>query len=145
MAAVNVQPRKKRARRGVRYQMELSFDAEDAKQAFLSKLDNAKRYLARSARCTGSLLADNTQLFSLLLDKLDLEVASTAHTDDAEVDSQERTQLKRVTPVLENSGLFSCTCDYKITIYNIIQVYLLVMMMKARVVCSFVSQRPLIA
>ncbi len=33
---------KKRARHGFRYQMELNFDTEDAKQAFVARIDRAK-------------------------------------------------------------------------------------------------------
>ena len=46
MTESSLQSRKKHARRGVRYQMELNFDTEDAKQALLSRIDSAKRYLA---------------------------------------------------------------------------------------------------
>ena len=35
-------PKKKRARHGFRYQMELNFDTEDAKQAFVARIDRAK-------------------------------------------------------------------------------------------------------
>ena len=37
------QPRKKRARHGVRYQMELNFDSDEGRFSFLSRLDSAKR------------------------------------------------------------------------------------------------------
>ena len=61
MTESSLQPRKKRARRGVRYQMELNFDTEEAKQALLSRMDSAKRYLAPRASfldklCTTPLL-----------------------------------------------------------------------------------------
>ena len=44
--ATDSEPRKKRARHGFRYQMELYFASEDAKQAFLSRMG---RLLALSA------------------------------------------------------------------------------------------------
>ena len=53
----SLQPRKKRARRGVRYQMELNFDTEEAKHALLSRIDSATRYLAPKAS-----FLDNAQL-----------------------------------------------------------------------------------
>ena len=39
-------PKKKRARHGFRYQMELNFNTEDAKQAFVARIDRAKHSLA---------------------------------------------------------------------------------------------------
>ena len=41
--------RKKRARRGFRYQMELNFTSEDDKQTFLSRMVRAKERLTLSA------------------------------------------------------------------------------------------------
>ena len=63
MATLN-EPRKKRARLGFRYSMELSFASEDAKLSFMSRVENAK---ARHAP-RGSLPLDSRQLLSLLLD-----------------------------------------------------------------------------
>ena len=98
MTESSLQPRKKRARRGVRYQMELNFDTEDAKQALLSRIDSAKRYLAPK----GSSPLDSGQLLSLLLDKVDLEAASTSSL----VGYQGKAQAeKHAIPMLENSGL----------------------------------------
>ena len=43
------EPRKKRMRVGFRYSMELNFASEDAKQSFLSRMDNAKQRFALTA------------------------------------------------------------------------------------------------
>ena len=68
MTETSLQPRRKRASRGVRYQTELNFDTEEAKQALQSRIDSPKRYLPPRAS-----FLDNAQLLSLLLDKTDLE------------------------------------------------------------------------
>ena len=60
------EPLKKRARHGFRYQMELNFASEDAKQAFLSRMGDAKRLLAPR----GSPPPDNGEFISLLLEKV---------------------------------------------------------------------------
>ena len=97
----SLQPQKKRARRGVRHQMELNFDTEEAKQALLFRIDSAKRYLAPRAS-----FLDNAQLLSLLLDKMDLEAASSSRSG-SQVDYQEKAQTEKqpAMPMLENSGL----------------------------------------
>ena len=87
MTESSLQPRKKHARCGVRNKMELNFDTEDAKQALLSRIDIAKRYLAPK----GSTPLDSGQLVSLLLDKVDLEAASTSSL----VDYQEKAQAEK--------------------------------------------------
>ena len=100
------QPRTKRARHGVRYQMELNFDTNDDKQALLARLDSVKRSLAPS----GSLPLDNGRLLSLLLDKVESE---TAHSDSTVGTEDELQRGKSLAlPMLDNSGLcvMYCTC-----------------------------------
>ena len=98
MTESSLLPRKKRARRGVRYQMELNFDTEEAKQALLSRMDHAKRYLAPRAS-----FLDNAQLLSLVLDKVDLEAASSSRSGSHQEKAQ--TDKQPAMPMLENSGL----------------------------------------
>ena len=57
--------KKKRPRSGFRFQMELTFDDQDSKKIFLSRLDKAKGLLSSS---TGSRNVDNFALLSSLLD-----------------------------------------------------------------------------
>ncbi len=89
------QPKKKRARHGFRYQMELNFDNQDAKQAFVARIDRAKRSLA----ARGSLPLDSRELLSALLDKLEQTGAVPERT---RVDIQ--CDKAKVFPMLENSG-----------------------------------------
>ena len=63
MATLNEQ-RKKRARLGFRYTMELNFASEDSKKSFLSRVESAKQKLAPR----GSPPLDSRELFSSLLD-----------------------------------------------------------------------------
>ena len=63
MATLN-EPRKKRARLGFRYLMELNFASEDAKLSFMSRVENAKARLAPSS----SSPLDSRELLSSLLD-----------------------------------------------------------------------------
>ena len=63
MATLNEQ-RKKRARLGFRYTMELNFASEDSKKAFLSRVESAKP--RRAPR--GSPPLDSHELLSSLLD-----------------------------------------------------------------------------
>ena len=58
MAAALNEPRKKRARPGFRYSMELNFASEDAKRSFLLRVENAKQRLAPR----GSPPQDNREL-----------------------------------------------------------------------------------
>ena len=142
MTESSLQPRKKRARRGVRYQMELNFDTEDAKQALQSRIDSAKRYLAPK----GSSPLDSGQLLSLLLDKVDLEAASTSSL----VGYQEKAQAeKHAIPMLENSGLCIILYDQVRTMtkinYNYIQGYSLAMIVTMTISCLSVNGRPFTA
>ena len=63
MATLNEQ-RKKRARLGFRYTMELNFASEDSKKSFLSRVESAKLRLAPR----GSSPLDSRELLSSLLD-----------------------------------------------------------------------------
>ena len=63
MATLNEQ-RKKRARLGFRYAMELNFAGEESKKVFLSRVESAKPRLAPR----GSPLLDSRELLSSLLD-----------------------------------------------------------------------------
>ena len=98
-------PKKKRARHGFRYQMELNFDTEDVK-AFVARIDRAKRSLAATAR--GSLPLDSRELISVLLDKLEQEQAGAVpEREDLQSDKS------KVFPMLENSGLCVSIALYK--------------------------------
>ena len=97
MAENTVQLGKKCARRGIRYQMELKFDNEEGKQALLSRIESARRYLAPE----GSAPLDNGQLLLLLLDKVDMEAASASRSSERLIDHAD----KQLVPMLENSGL----------------------------------------
>ena len=78
--------------------MELNFDTQDAKQAFVARIDRAKRSLAATAR--GSLPLDSRELISVLLDKLEQEQAGAVpEREDLQSDKS------KVFPMLENSGL----------------------------------------
>ncbi len=78
--------------------MELNFDSQDAKQAFVAKIDRAKRSLA--ARGSSSLPLDSRELLSALLDKLEQRGAVLERT---RVDIQ--SDKAKVFPTLDNSGL----------------------------------------
>ncbi|XP_064382205.1 uncharacterized protein LOC135331087 [Halichondria panicea] len=99
-------PKKKRARHGFRYQMELNFDTEDVKQAFVARIDRAKRSLAATAR--GSLPLDSRELISVLLDKLEQEQEQAGAVPERE-DLQ--SDKSKVFPMLENSGIFTSNTD----------------------------------
>ena len=96
------EPRKKRARHGFRYQMELYFASEDAKQAFLSRMEDAERQVAPPR-------LDNCQLISSLLDKVDrIRTAAPSNSPSENLaDGEARSQSRSVpaVPMLENSGL----------------------------------------
>ena len=62
--ATYYEPKKKHARHGFRYQMELNFDSQDVKRSFLLRMERAKERLALS----GSSPLDNRELLSSLLD-----------------------------------------------------------------------------
>ena len=63
MATLNEQ-RKKRARLGFCYTMELNFTSEDSKKSFLSRVESTKQRLTPR----GSLPLDSRELLSSLLD-----------------------------------------------------------------------------
>ena len=89
--------RKKRARTGFRYQMELNFDSEDAKQAFLTRIESAKCRLAPR----GSRPLDSRELLHLLLDEV--EATPTPQADCLEITGDQR--HNQTIPMLDNSGL----------------------------------------
>ena len=105
------QPRKKRARHGVRYQMELNFDSDEGKFSFLSRLDSAKRRLAR-----GPHPLDNRELLCNLLDVME---GGCSHTNDSVQQSENVTgtgsEVPRQTvpalPMLDHSGMFDIVWD----------------------------------
>lgn len=80
--------------------MELYFASEDAKQAFLSRMGDAKRLLAPR----GSPPLDNRELMCSLLDKVE-EAPPTSEDDGlAGSGAQSQTQTVPALPMLENSG-----------------------------------------
>ena len=96
--------RKKRARTGFRYQMELNFDSEDAKQAFLTRIESAKCRLAPR----GSRPLDSRELLHLLLDKV--EATPTPQADCLEIIGDQR--HNQTIPMLDNSGLLALQVTY---------------------------------
>ena len=88
--------------------MELNFDTEDVKQAFVARIDRAKRSLAATAR--GSLPLDSRELISVLLDKLEQEQEQAGAVPERE-DLQ--SDKSKVFPMLENSGLCVSIALYK--------------------------------
>lgn len=104
MATESSEPRKKRARHGVRYQMELYFASEDAKQAFLSRMGDAKRLLAPR----GSPPLDNRELICSLLDRVEAAPPTLQDDDNhglAGSGAQSQSQTVSALPMLENSGI----------------------------------------
>ena len=101
-------PKKKRARHGFRYQMELNFDTEDVKQAFVARIDRAERSLAATAR--GSLPLDIRELISVLLDKLEQEQEQAGAVPEREDLQSDKSKVFRM---LENSGLCVSIALYK--------------------------------
>ena len=95
------EPRKKRARHGFRYSMELNFASEDAKRSFLLRVENAKQRLAPS----GSPPLDNHELLGSLLDMAE---ATPPTNQQATTGSQLQSQAGPTAPVtmLDNSGLY---------------------------------------
>ena len=124
--------------------MELKFDPEEGKQALLSRIESARRYLAPE----GSAPLDNGQLLLLLLDKVDMEAASASRSSERLMDQVD----KQLLPMLENSGL--CVINRKMWMnwsaiaINIIifQEYLLAMVVVTRrISCLSVNGRPFAA
>ena len=99
MASLNEQ-RKKRARLGFRYTMELNFASEDSKKSFLSRVESAKLRLAPR----GSPLLDSRELLRSLLDLAEATPPpATTCTED-----QFRSQAVPTgsMTMLENSGVY---------------------------------------
>lgn len=101
------QPRRKRPRHGVRYQMELIFDNDEGKFSFLSRLDSAKR---RLATLSGRKTLDHRELLSALLDIIEggcgqdtdaIQQCSVVTGASNEAPSQTVAAL----PMLDNSGM----------------------------------------
>ena len=101
MATLNQEPRKKRARLGFRYSMELNFATEDARRSFLLRTENAKQRLAPR----GSPPLDSRELLSSLLDKAE---ATPPNNQPSTTGSQLQSQAVPPAPVtmLDNSGLY---------------------------------------
>ena len=91
----------KRPRLGARLQLELSFNTEDDKQAFLTRWDRAKRFLASET----SLPLGNKELLSLLLDKAEANLEGTA-TPSPESGADSGKDKGPAVPILDNSGKF---------------------------------------
>ena len=102
-------PKKKQPRVGSRYQLEISFPDEEARQDFMSRLDKAKRWLSRSSSSSSRHIGNYGMMISFL-DRLDKEMSdecssSSSHTPHASI---------AVKPMLKNSGIcvlseVSCT------------------------------------
>ena len=94
------EPKKKCARLGFRYSMELNFTSENAKLSFMSRVENAKARLAPR----GSPPLDSRELLSLLLDMAE---ATPPTNQSASTRDQLQSQAVPTAPVtmLDNSGL----------------------------------------
>ena len=101
------EPRQKRSRTVVIYQMNLSFSSEEAKENFLTSLEKIKKILSR-----GSLSQlDNLELLQSLFDMVDtedLDDDSTVVNDSSSTTTTTTTTCQRqlIRPMLENSGMF---------------------------------------
>ncbi len=84
-------PKKKRARHGFPYQMELNLYIEDANQAFVARINRRKCFLA----ARGSYCLWTMELISVLLDKMK-QTGAVPERVDIQSDKS---------PMLENSGL----------------------------------------
>ncbi len=97
-------PKKKRARHGSRLQMELKFDTEDAKKAFVERIDKIKRSLVTSA-CGPKRFVDNQELLSILMDNMEENMEETGIVppcpEGVSVGSKEHVAQS----MLDNSGL----------------------------------------
>ena len=92
----------KRPRLGARLQLELSFENDDAKQAFLSRWDGAKRRLSSGT----SLPLGNKELLGLLMDRLEA-VPSEESTPTPSTESWAGSSKDKgpALPILDKSGL----------------------------------------
>ena len=109
--ATNSEPTNKRARHGFRYQMKLYFASEDAKQAFVSRVGDAKRLLA--PRSYPPL--DNRELICSLLDKVEAAPPDTSQSENlADSGAQNQTQMGPALPMLENSSLHQLCMNMKL-------------------------------
>ena len=95
--------KKKRARHGFHYQMELNFDSEDVKRSFLLRMERAKERLAPS----GSLPLDNRELLSSLLDMAEAMPTPPTNQPDCLTTTGGQQQTVPTLPMamLDNSGL----------------------------------------
>ena len=101
MATLN-EPRKKRARLGYRYSMELNFASEDAKVSFMSRMETAKARLAPR----GSPPLDNRELLCSLLDMAEATPPSNQPAGSRDqLQSQAVPRSTRSGTMLGNSGL----------------------------------------
>ena len=111
MATLN-EPRKKRARLGCRYSMELKFASEDAKVSFLSRIESAKARLAPR----GSPLLDNRELLSSLLDMAEATPSNQPAGSGDQLQSQAVPRSTQPVTMLDNSGLLGCSCIYNLIV-----------------------------
>ena len=99
------EPRQKRSRTVVRYQMNLSFSSEEAKENFLTSLEKVKKILSR--RSLRQL--DNLELLQSLFDMVDtedLDDDNTVGNDSSSTTTTTPCQRQPIRPMLENSGMF---------------------------------------
>ena len=79
--------------------MELYFASEDAKQAFVSRVEDAKRLLAYPPLNNGELICS-------LLDKVEAAPPDTSQSENlADSGAQSQTQTVPALPMLENPDL----------------------------------------
>ena len=86
-------PRRKRARTGARYQIELNFLTNEDKKIFINRMDRAKKKLSGS-----SWPLDNRELLTALLDLLE------DGSDDGDVTVHQTNKDRFVKPMLDCSG-----------------------------------------
>ena len=98
------EPQQKRSRTVVRYQMNLSFSSEEAKENFLTSLEKVKKILSR--RSLRQL--DNLEVLQSLFDMVDTEDLDDDNTVGNDSSSTTTTPCQRqpIRPMLENSGMF---------------------------------------
>ena len=106
MATLN-EPRKKRAKLGYRYSMELNFASEDAKVSFMSRMESAKARFAPR----GSPSLDNRDLLSSLRDMAEATPSNQPTGSGDQLQSQAVPRPIRPVTMLDNSGLHD-SCIY---------------------------------
>ena len=94
------EPQQKRSRTVVRYEMNLSFSSEEAKENFLTSLEKVKRILSRRSLRHFELLQS---LFDMV--DTDLDDDSTVGNNSSSTTTTP-CQRQPIRPMLENSGMF---------------------------------------